>query len=704
MMTDRLKILERPPSASTPTPGNQPKATIQRVLRLILLIGVAWIPVLIGRGVIQSVSSLHAYAASGHPYFVPEHALALYFWSPLVVASACIFLLTPGLLLALALNRGQSVGNWVLYGFALSIAVDSAAAGVVQTLVDGPLLGATFAAVIVICSIVSLAILLIRLARGHSLDWPLAKRYAGATVASMIVVPMLILISLTPKFYWENFNGDGAHAFESMRLLLFQPVPFWPHSAGEMSGFPGITSMLFIFPGSWFIRLFGEIEASARLPHLLYLAVLFSVILAIVERFRRKVVGPIEQWLIWLGLTVYTVAVAFSATYNPYAADIAIPAAQDTLLMACFLGFILAFLERTRLWMYFFIVLTYVSLPSGTQLIGLWVLAVVLVWRPRPWRQAGQVVAALAVCFIVAAILPRFLIALHLPPPGWEYNAATVLKHFAWLQFTDVRRFLFMIVPCGVLPAAALFAWRSQNRVARALTLVTAAYFLFFYVTAHIVLHYFIPVMILPLVVFWQNDLLTVQKLRPIILGLTGVAGIIALILSLPSDATPDTSARTVGSAIRENIGGYDVVKPEVFRSSEILYELFPVDWDPRVPFESYGGSDLTWNFYAHHSENAADKINYIVQRESEPPPAGTRLIAQKDGVTLYVLSDSAWQSHIALRPPTPAGSRVYSIPRGLIFRSVPLEGGPPIIDMIKVLEALGIDLDPILDRLGVSR
>ena len=91
---------------------------------------------------------------------------------------------------------------------------------------------------------------------------PLSQAYTRTTILMMVLVPMVLLIALTPKFFWENFNGDGVHAFESARLLLVQPLPFWPASAGEIASFPGITSMLFTFPTSWFIRLFGEFEAS----------------------------------------------------------------------------------------------------------------------------------------------------------------------------------------------------------------------------------------------------------------------------------------------------------------------------------------------------------------------------------------------------------------------------------------------------------
>ena len=121
--------------------------------------------------------------------------------------------------------------------------------------------------------------------------------------------------------------------------------------------------MLFAFPTSWFIRLFGEFEVSARLPYLLFLIAVFGGIQALIAYGQKRSLSLTELALICLGLTAYTFAVAFSATYNPYTADIALPATQDTLLLVCFLGFLLAFLQDERNWAILFLLLTLFSLP-----------------------------------------------------------------------------------------------------------------------------------------------------------------------------------------------------------------------------------------------------------------------------------------------------------------------------------------------------
>jgi hypothetical protein len=62
------------------------------------------------------------------------------------------------------------------------------------------------------------------------------------------------------------------------------------------------------------------------------------------------------------------------------------------------------------------------------------------------------------------------------------------------------------------------------------------------------------------------------------------------------------------------------------------------------------------------------------------------------------------WREQRALRPATPAGARIYQEPRGILFRSVPLVGGPYIIDLPDIAERLGIDVDAIARQMGVER
>jgi hypothetical protein len=657
------------------------------------------IPAFLGRDAIGTVSLLPISGAN-NPYILPQYAGLLYIWAPLVIISTLILFLSPGLLFVLLFNKAKSFGQWLAYGLVSSIILVSFSAALIQGLIKTPLRGPDFGLVVVLCAFVCYVILAIRVRRGMAVQIP--SPFVSPILLSFFFIWILVA-ALSPKFYWENFNGDGAHAFEAARLLLFQPFPFWDSSAGEVASFPGVSSMLFAYPASWFIRFFGEFEASSRLPYLLYLVCTFGIIQSLGEHGQNRKLGLIQQSLLWLGLIVYTLTIAYSATYSPYSADISLPATQDTLVMVCFLGFVYAYISDDRLWMVLFQLMTLFSLPNGLLLVGMWVVCVVLVFRPISWRKLILIVVGFVIFFAISFVMPRLMLLLNQPFSKDEYGLISLLSRFAFLQFTDIRRFLFVIVPAGILPALSLALWKKQDQLAKALTLLTIFYFGFFYIQAYTALHYFIPVMLIPLVVFWRYAInLPEMHQRWISLAVT-LAGIGAIVLSLPTTFSVDRSGRTVGMTIDNRIQGYDTLNPAVYRSMELLYHLFPYDWDPEVPNVSYGGSALVWSYYAQQGKGLDPSINYVIQDIHEESQEGMRLMASNSEFALYIRDAQVLTDQRALRPDTPAGSPLYAIPRSYLFRSVAESDGTAVISVLDLLRSAGFDLTPLLNKFGIE-
>ncbi|MGH9858185.1 MAG: hypothetical protein ACRD4B_10115, partial [Acidobacteriota bacterium] len=293
-----------------------PSVDLRRAAYLSLILFLCWLPVIAARGAIQSAADLFSLAESAHPYSFWNHPAFLYFWTPLIALSSFVLVLTPGFFIALAMDAAEEIGEWVVNALGISIVTISIVVAAAMSITGDSLRGSTFLWVVGWLSILSFGLLILRIRQGKKLRWALNEPGDIQPILSALLIPAVILIGLIPKFYWENFNGDGVHAFESIRLLLKQPLPFWPSDSGAIRGFPGITSMLFAYPGSWFVRLFGENEAAARLPYLLYLLTLYFAILAIVKP--RRDLKAVEYWLIWVGLIIYTVVVSFSTTYSPY--------------------------------------------------------------------------------------------------------------------------------------------------------------------------------------------------------------------------------------------------------------------------------------------------------------------------------------------------------------------------------------------------
>lgn len=673
---------------------------LRAIARLATALLVISLPAVLDRGAIADAAALYPLAESANPYWIPSRALLVYVRAPAAAISACVLFLAPGLLLALALGMARTVAVWVLAGFMLSIVAVSVVAALAQVAIGAPLMHAGFVATLVVCLALSASVLWLRAMQGKHVARPWSEQSAGTSIAVLVVLPLFLLITLAPKFYWDSFNGDGAHTFEATRLLLRQPLPFFGPQAGTAAAFPGVSTMLYLYPASWFMRVFGDVEAAVRLPFILELTVLWCAIVSVIEH-GRAVLSREGRWLVAFGLVTYAVTMTFSATYSPYSADIALPATQDTLVVAMFLAYVLFFLEGRLGWMTFGIVLTYLSLANGLLLILLWLVAA-LFRRSLSSPVIVRSLTSIAACMLGGALLAILLRAIGVPAPGREYGLAGMLRYFAFLQFTDWHRFIYVLVPCGIFPFLALFAYKSHDEVARPLALATLGYFALFFIQGHLALHHFVPVMILPLVVFWRAAD-GAKSRRHLMLGAVAAAALISLFLSLPRDAGPEAVSRQVGFSVDDRTAGYDRSDPRTFRRGDLLATVFPRGWEASVPEKSFGGSPLVWLYYAHHAPSGRVP-NYVLQPLVAPPPPDMRFLTADKDAALYLRSDSVWRSHLALRPPTPAGSATYEVSRSTMLRSVPAHNGPRIFSVVDALGSMGFDTALIIQRLGVTR
>lgn len=686
-------------TAEQPTGGAcAPRVRPSHVVRLVALIALGWLPLVLGYERVREAADLVELAAVPNPYLIPAHATLLYGTLPLVVVSACLAVMTPGLLLALG-SQVRTTEVWILRGFALSLPVVSVSAIVAQHAVGRLLTGRAFIALLAVSSIPCALWAGRQLTTGRG-SWPFGSPSAGRTLALAILVPMLLVVVLMPKFLWESFNGDGAHAFETARLAVRNVLPFWDSAAGEVAHFPGMSSMLFAYPASWFVRLFGELEASVRFPYLLALTVLHSALVSVACMGRPSDSSGVSRVLIWGSLVVYSVVQAFNSTYDPYSADLSMPGLPDTLQVLAFLGFVHAYVQRHWGWTAWFLVLTLSSSPSGVFLVGLWLAAAV--WQDGhaervPVRRGLMLLLAVLAVFSLVGPIRRWL---GLPEPGAEHGFAGLLVRFAFLQLTDWTRLLWVIVPVGIAPAGAFLAWRRLDRLGRTVLAVVVGHFVVFYVQAHVHIHQFVPAMVLPIAALWRLDILQRRQWRAAVAATT----LLALWLSWPPNTRPVVAARIVGSAVEDRPFGYAELQPAAFRRGELLETLFPPDFQPAVPTETYGGSTLAWMYYAHRAAASPLRANYVLTTAFEVPPEGARWHAANEAGVVYVRSDAEWQRHRSLRPPTPAGSPLYWTPRGIFFRSVPLEGGPWVLDIPAVLNRWGIDVEGLAREFGILR
>jgi hypothetical protein len=637
----------------------------------------SWVPVLLGTEAIATAGELYPVIETGNSYLVLQHAPLLYVWIPAVVLSSFSLVMSPGLLVVLALRARVDLDRWVVYGFGLSVVLISVLAAVAQALMGVPLTGARFVGLIAGSALAAFGVLEFR-QRREPATWPAMPAWSWRQVGTFIAPPLILLVVLLPKFLWDNFTGDGGHGYETTRILLFRALPFWDQEVGNLANFPGLTTMLFTYPASWFLRLFGEFEASVRIPFLLYLTALYAGLMSI-ARFNRGSPTLADRWLLWLGLTVFTVVMVFSDTYSPYNADIALPAAQNVLLVTCFVGLVAAFVRREHGWMALFLALTMLTQASWILLIGLWLAAVLATWRPAPRRTLVLATSLALLGFLVLLLIPRFLESLGLHGPGGEHRGGELLEQLRYLRLTHWKRFVFLIVPGGIFPALYLLAWKRQDRIARSLTLISLGCFFFFYVQAFGALHYFVPAMVLPLAVLWRAEptFLRAKRVRVAVCAL----GVAAAVVSIPENPAPYLQPSVLGRAILDRRPGYEAHDPEFFRQLRIYRNLFPRSAARGVPDDLYGGSPHVWNYYAQRFRDAAKaSSNYVLQTDTLPAPTGMKRVGSEAGASLYLASDSVWQAHRTHRAPTSI-ARLYALPKNILF---PFAGAqdPEVIDL----------------------
>ena len=602
-----------------------------------------------------------------NPYLSELDPVLMYFKMPLSVFGCIVLVMSPGLVFALALNQAQNFGIWMLAGFSISLVLVSTAAAIAQRL-HGSLVSHDFILLIILLILLGGLFLFIRLARGAQLQWPDLLTDRAGYLLGMVVIPITFLVIFAPKFFWESFNGDGAHAYETARLLLHQPLPFWSHGAGVVSSFPGINSVLFAYPSSWFIRLFGPFEASARLPFILYLGLLHAAVVTTSMASLKQQLGMVGHTLITLSIISFGLVLSYSATYDPYSADIALPATQDALLLVFFLSAVTGFILERPWWMLANIIFTLLTSPGAPLLLGGWLAGVLIAYRRRPWRMIRLYVICLIGGVGLMSLLPNVLDILGLPVPGSEHTAGALLSKFDHLIIDDYKRFAYLLVPCGIYPVIAMLNWRRADDAGRALIVVTMAVFTMYYLIAFVSLHYFVAAMVIPIVIFWRQNQYDLWRSPQAMTGVCLAAASVSIAAALPVSTAIYTATREIGESIDvSRLHGYEAMSAVSFRSSELIGSLISPGSLPVVPNTSYGGSPIAWFYYANRAKSVTSQRNYFLQSDDNPPE-GTTLIAKNDISSIAVKDQQVWEAHRALRPSGSQGPAIYAISRDIMF------------------------------------
>lgn len=655
-----------------------------------------------GLGTLRDTLMQWDLGAAANPYVLPGHALSLYIVTPLVTLAASFLFLTPGLILSAVFGREKHAAAWLISALATTLVVHIAATTGFQLLTGAILKGTAYLSFILALSVLCLLIAGLRLSQGATNR--LRLEHSSRDLWIGVGLFLLCLILFAPKFYWENFTGDGSGSLQFARLYIHDLWPFWRPEAGPIKNAPGLTMVLFVFPESWFVRLFGEWEYSVRAPLLMYLGLLYPVLAQLIRTGREHLpdLRPVDVALIVAALLLYVLANVYSGGYHVYFGDSPMPAARETLSLVVFLGYILFFIEF-RPWLFVATgVMAHLVIPTGGLWLLMWPVAVFLTWRPIPWQRLFSAAGVLVVAGAISVILPKIIGILHLPFPGDEFGSDNIVTRLRFVSFEDWSRFAFWAVPAGILPALFLLTWRTQDRISRALTLLTLAYFLFFYVQAYrVLLHHFIPAMIPPMIVMWRSPLMQDSRFANPLRGLAAVLLIVSAWASWP-EMKLHTFERTIGQHILTEGPDFDVAErgdgdrwPGFSQKGldvahVLLGDLFKMTYGEDDPKTRYYGAPLVWWYYSQFPRPEGQVINYIVKPLDRAKPEDGTPVQTHEGYGLFIRDMALYQSHADTKLPVDTGAAIYVTPRTVIYgHGVRTLDGRRVFDLVPPIKRL---------------
>jgi hypothetical protein len=619
----------------------------------------AWLPALLGLGVVGHVSEMYKLALKTHPYIQISHAGLLYVITPIVIISSFFLFLSPGAILVLAMGQARRLLELVVFAFATSTALLVVLGTGIKLLLKTPLSLPVVLSLWIGTSAIAWFLLVFRSHKGAALSWPVVEWPDFRRVLWMLGATYIGVVALIPKIFWENFNLDGIEAFEFGRSLTNHVLPYWEIQDGIFGFYHNFV--IFAYPNHWFITLFGPFEAAARLPYVFYVVILFAALTLLIELGSSRRLSAIEEGVIWLGLVLYSVVQVFNTNYEPFFSDIGETAAPDTLLMVLFISACYALFAGRSKWFLLFAVMTYLAGPGG--LLLLIALAVVIAVhrspeRPRQLKILGGVILA---CVVIGVIHQLFYNPLVLGGVNDQFSAKNMLRRLFPPNLTEFVRFNAILFPSGILPALfMLTVKRKSDSLAWALAGCTLLYFGVIYLQAWTSLHQFTPVMVLPLVIFWRRYLSFSSRAQRWLLPAVAATTILAMIVSLPRHFQVNQAVREFGHATEYKVGDYNTAYEQAVRGGSSLYALLPRNYRLEYPEQPWGTDPNSWIYYANRTKPSGITINYVIQPAADQSPQQFAQVMVKDGISVYVRDPVVWQHDRNRELPKVAASPLY--------------------------------------------
>ncbi len=511
------------------------------------------------------------------------------------------------------------------------------------------------------------------------------RRADDLRFAAAMALVLLGAAAMIGKRLFSDLSSDGVEAYEMARSLREHVLPRSPGGTGILG--LGVGMLTQIFPAHWFDTIFPASDAAPRLPILLFLPLVFAGVTALGELGQARRAGWVQLAAIALTTLTFGAVLGTNASFDPYHCDPSSPGALDVQTGALLLGLLEAAASLSAPRLLLFTLLGHGARPT-TFLVLLMLAATVRLYAPSGVRRTAFVRTglALAAC-IVVTILYEKVYAPFVSGGAAGLDSGSLAGRLRYLVFTDWSRFAYLLVPTGLLGAAALLLPHRMDGLGRTLAFISVATFALFFVPAAYAPHHFTPAMLLPVAVLHRLLLSADERCARRVATAAVVFAAAGLFATLPSD--PESPARPyspVGRRILWQAPELDRDLGRALSAAELLSALMipcHAAGDPAIYFM---GSPLSLVRYATRDPEAEGRVDFILRSYDAPAPPGYFRLDAEHGFALYGRTPGLLEETRRRGLPTDWQSPLFRMDRRRLFRNVVVDAGLYDVDLRQVL------------------
>jgi hypothetical protein len=612
--------------------------------------------------------------------------------APILAVALAVSYLAPGLLLRVP-GRGESLAAWVLLAAPAAVLIQVAIASAAK-LIGNPA-SPWIVKVLQLTVEAGLAWRLVRLgggaverSGGGAIGPPAAagqqsaasrkqRAEAGgpagpapqpAAGGPALLVAVLVCAGATALFgdalFVRELGSDGVESLDMGASLASRYLPRTPTASGLVG--LGVGMIAQAFPAYWFTTVVGACEAAPRLPVVVFLPVVLLGVVALSER-------GLGRRLSWTALVAASTAVlcgsamlAFNASFDPYHAELASPAALDAMTVAMMMGVVVAFLDRRAGWLLSCAGIAHFCRPSGLLLLLVLGACAFVVDRGARLRRAALAAAAAAFCVGLTLLYEKVYVPRVIEGGALGLDAGSLLGRLRYLSFTDGQRLAIVAFASGIFPWFAFLRFRRLDPDGKLVALVCLALLAFFFLPASYAPHHFAPTFALAQVPFWRllaDRATEAERTRWTLVALVLAASALAWIVPWHDPPQP---LRALGRSIAIDLPVRGPLARDLIEVAAPLEHLVALPWTEADPASELVGSPLVLAWYARHARRA-EAPAFRVAAARDAPPEGWEPVSVRGGAILLARDRSrvveARGGH-----PTGFARTIFAVPRDRIF------------------------------------